>query len=119
LKDREAEISVYRTVVIDMQANGVLYIPVKNDVIDKRLAEFINNSSYKAKLASMFVRENGEGIYQFGTRKVFIRVEQDQIIIRVGGGFLHIEEFLAQYMTVEYEKQERRDPMKKRRESLL
>lgn len=102
-----------------MQTNVAVYIPMKNDAIDKRLAEFINNNPDKARLASMFVRENGESIYHFGSKKLFIKVEQDQIIIRVGGGFLNIEEFLAQYMTVEFEKQERRDPMKKRRESLL
>ena len=41
----------------------------------------------------MFMRES-EGIYKFGSRKVCVRVDQDRINIRVGGGFLSIDEFL-------------------------
>jgi hypothetical protein len=40
-----------------------------------------------------FVRES-EGIYKYGKKRVFMKIEKDQIIIRVGGGYLTIEEFL-------------------------
>jgi hypothetical protein len=46
-----------------METNVAMYIPVKNDAIDKRLAEFINENPDKVRLASMFMRENGEGVY--------------------------------------------------------
>ena len=48
-----------------------------------------------------------EGIYQFGTKKIFVRVDHDKINIRVGGGFLSIDEFLDQYTPVEVSKLER------------
>jgi hypothetical protein len=63
LKDREAEISCFRASISDMETYVAVYIPVKNDLVDKRLAEFINISSEKAKLAVMFRRENDDGIY--------------------------------------------------------
>jgi hypothetical protein len=60
----------------------------------------------------MFMRES-EGIYQFGTKRVYVRVEKDKINIRVGGGYLSIDEFLDQYTPAELEKLERKDPLKK------
>lgn len=101
-----------------MKSQVAVYIPVKNDSIDKRLAEFINSYQERTKLKVMFMRES-EGIYSFGTKKVYVRVEQDQIIIRVGGGFLSIDEFLDQYTPIELEKMERRDPLNKKRGSIL
>ena len=60
----------------------------------------------------MFMRES-EGVYQFGTKRVAIKVEKDNIKIRVGGGYLSIDEFLDQYTPLELEKLERKDPLKR------
>ena len=54
-----------------------------------------------------------EGVYQFRTKRIAIKVEKDNIKIRVGGGYLSIDEFLDQYTTVELEKLERKDPLKR------
>ena len=54
-----------------------------------------------------------EGVYQFGGKRVAVKVEKDNIKIRVGGGFLSIDEFLDQYTPVELEKLERKDPIKR------
>ena len=89
-----------------------MYIPVKADSTDKRLAEFINNYPERSKLKIMFMRES-EGVYQFGTKRVSVKVEKDNIKIRVGGGFLSIDEFLDQYTPVELEKLERKDPLRR------
>jgi len=41
-----------------------------------------------------FVRES-EGVYQFGQKRVYIKVEKgDRILVRVGGGFMNIDEFI-------------------------
>ncbi len=42
-----------------------------------------------------------------------VKVDKDKINIRVGGGFLSIDEFLDQYTPAELEKLERKDPMKR------
>lgn len=42
-----------------------------------------------------------------------MRVEKDKVIIRVGGGYMSIDEFLDLYTPLELEKLERRDPIRK------
>lgn len=59
-----------------------------------------------------------EGVYQFGTKRVAVKVEKDNIKIRVGGGYLSIDEFLDQYTPVELEKLERKDPIKRYNEKV-
>ena len=73
-----------------------LYIPVNDDVVDKKLAEYINNNHDHQKLKIMFMRESS-GVYEFGTKRILVKVERDKILIKVGGGFLSIDEFLEQY----------------------
>lgn len=42
----------------------------------------------------MRLERESEGIYKYGTKRVFIKIEKDIIIIRVGGGYMNIEEFI-------------------------
>jgi hypothetical protein len=119
LKEREAscqehiqEIETLRNYIIDLKSRIAVYIPVKNDSVDKRIAEYINNYPDRQKLKIMFMRES-EGVYQFGSKRVHVKVDKDKINIRVGGGYLSIDEFLDQYTPVELEKLERKDPMKR------
>ena len=112
LRGAEQEIELLKQVVVDLKARVAVYIPVKNDPIDTQLADFINNYPNRSKLRIMFLRES-EGVYQFGTKRVAIRVDKDKINIRVGGGYLAIDEFLDQYTPVELEKLERKDPLTK------
>ena len=60
----------------------------------------------------MFMRES-EGVYEFGSRKVMVKVERGKIQIKVGGGFLSIDEFLDQYTPAELDKLDRADPLKR------
>ena len=69
------------------------YVPVKTDNIDLTLSDYINNYPDKKKLKIMFMRES-EGVYQFGSRRVMVKVERGKIMIKVGGGYLSIDEFL-------------------------
>ena len=89
-----------------------MYIPVKGDPIDKKLAEYINNYPDRQKLKIMFMRES-EGVYQFGTKRVSVKCVKDKIQIIVGGGFLSLDEFLDQYTPAELEKLERKDPLRR------
>eukprot|EP00351_Strombidinopsis_sp_SopsisLIS2011_P002870 CAMPEP_0116881924 /NCGR_PEP_ID=MMETSP0463-20121206/14013_1 /TAXON_ID=181622 /ORGANISM="Strombidinopsis sp, Strain SopsisLIS2011" /LENGTH=67 /DNA_ID=CAMNT_0004534309 /DNA_START=573 /DNA_END=776 /DNA_ORIENTATION=- len=60
----------------------------------------------------MFMRES-EGVYEFGSKRVAVKVDKGKINVRVGGGYLSIDEFLDQYTPAELEKLERRDPLKR------
>ena len=53
------------------------------------------------------------GVYEFGTRRIMVKVERDRILIKVGGGFLSIDEFLDHYTPEELAKIERKDPFKR------
>ena len=112
LKDAEVEIETLKQYIVDLKQRIAVYIPVKDDLVDKKLAEFINNYPERSKLKIMFMRES-DGVYQFGSKRVAVKVEKDNIKIRVGGGYLSIDEFLDQYTPVELEKLERKDPLKR------
>jgi hypothetical protein len=97
---------------MDLKSRIAVYIPVRDDNIDRRLAEYINNYPDRQKLKIMFMRES-EGVYEFGSKRVYVKVEKDKINVRVGGGYLSIDEFLDQYTPTELEKLERKDPLKR------
>jgi hypothetical protein len=65
LRDRELEIDTLKQYVIDLKSRIAVYIPVKNDTIDRKLAEYINNFPDRSRLKIMFMRES-EGVYEFG-----------------------------------------------------
>ena len=87
------EAETLRAYITDLKSRIAVYIPVKGDMVDRRIAEYINNYPDRQKLKIMFMRES-EGVYQFGTKRVGVRVDKDKINIRVGGGYLSIDEFL-------------------------
>ena len=58
----------------------------------------------------MFMRES-EGVYQFGSRRVMVKVDRGKISIKVGGGYLSIDEFLDQYTPTELSSLNRHDPL--------
>jgi hypothetical protein len=54
----------------------------------------LNKFPEKKKMNIMFLRES-EGVYQFGQKRVYVKVEKgNQIFCRVGGGYMHIDEFI-------------------------
>lgn len=75
-------------------SDSLIYFPVRDDVIDRKLAEYINSSPLRIRSRIMHLEREGEGIYKYGTKRVFIKIEKDIIIIRVGGGYMNIEEFI-------------------------
>ena len=112
VRQLETENITLRNYVIDLKARVAVYVPVKGDPVDRKIAEFINNYPDRNRLKIMFMRET-EGVYEFGTKRINVRIEKDRILIRVGGGYLSIDEFIDQNTAVELEKQERRDPLKR------
>jgi len=52
----------------------------------------------------MFLRES-EGVYQFGQKRIYIKIEKgEKILVRVGGGYMGIEEFIRTYTQEEVDK---------------
>jgi len=103
LKQADEEMEQLKKKVTQLQALTALYVPVQGDEVDMALADYLNNIADKSKLQVMFIRLN-PGVYSFGSKKVCIKVDNGKINIRVGGGYLRIEEFLEKYTTIELEK---------------
>lgn len=47
---------------------------------------------------------DGSGFYLFGTKKIYAKDMDGKLVIRVGGGFMIIEEFLKTYADLEMKK---------------
>ena len=112
LRDLELENQTLKNYIIDLKARVAVYVPIKSDPVDVKMAEFINNYPDRSKLKMMFMRDSS-GVYEFGTKRVTVTIERGRIQIRTGGGFLSIDEFLDQFTPIELEKLERRDPLKR------
>ena len=90
-----------------------IYIPKKYDKVDMALALSLNTFTERDKMKIMFLRES-EGVYQFGQKRVYIKIEHgDQPFIRVGGGYMHVREFIDQYTQGELDKIERKNVIKR------
>jgi hypothetical protein len=101
LEERAHEIDALKQLVLELRQRRPIYVPVKDDPVDQAVAEYVN--ARDEPLMVPLIREEKE-IYTFGTKKVFIRLEQGKIIIRVGGGYMQMEEFLEIYTPIELDK---------------
>ena len=52
----------------------------------------------------MPIRRLGNGYYIFGTRKVYAKIMNGKLVIRVGGGYMVIDEFIQTYADIEMNK---------------
>lgn len=57
LKELEAEVETLKGYICDLKSRAVFYIPVKNDPVDIKVAEYINSYPDRQKLKVMFKRE--------------------------------------------------------------
>ena len=55
--------------------NQAIYIAKKNDCIDVALSNFINKFPEREKMNILFLRES-EGVYQFGQKRVYVKIEK-------------------------------------------
>ena len=94
------------------QSKVAIYVPIRDDPVDMQLSEYINNYPQRDKFKIMFLRES-QGVYEFGSKRINIKLEKGRILIRVGGGYMAIDEFIDQYTPAELERLERRDPLRK------
>ena len=93
IRDHESEVETLKAYIVELRTRIAVYIPVKGDTVDKALSEYINNYPDRRKLKIMFLRET-EGVYEFGQKRIAVSVKQDKIQIKVGGGYLSIDEFI-------------------------
>jgi chromosome segregation ATPase len=76
IEDRDNEINILRDLIAELQ-NKTIYYPVKDDPVDEAIADYLNSRS--EPLPVTFIREE-YGLYLFGTKRVFIKLENNRII---------------------------------------
>ena len=78
MHESEEYIINLKKLVLEMREKTGAYIPIRDDSIDKKLADYINSLNDPSRIRVLFLRETN-GVYQFGTKKVYVKVEQDKI----------------------------------------
>ncbi len=69
------------------------------DLVDELLARYINETGTQLPISRL-----QEGWYLFGTRKIYAKVMNGRLVVRVGGGFSNLKEFIEIYQQQEIEK---------------
>ena len=103
MRDNDEEQDQLKKKVGQLQLHVHQYVPVKGDEIDIALAHELNEIDNPDKFNVAFIRLK-PGVYTFGTRKVSIKLINGKVNIRVGGGYLKVDEFLDKYSQIEKEK---------------
>lgn len=75
---------------VEKPAPETKYVARKGDEIDMLLAEALNSYGVDIPMTRL-----GGGFYLFGTRKIFAKIMNGRLVVRVGGGYMIIDEFLA------------------------
>ena len=65
-------------------------MPDIKDKTDKVLASCLNAQEDYESIRNMFKKES-DGVYQFGSKKIYIKVEQDKIKIRCGAFIIYLD----------------------------
>ena len=63
--------------------------PPKGDTIHRMMTNYMRLAGVEVPLKRL-----GGGYYLFGTRKIFAKIMNDKLVVRVGGGYMTIEEFI-------------------------
>ena len=65
MRDMELENTTLKNYIIELKEKVAVYLPVKTDPLDVKIADFVNNYPDRNKLKIMFMRESS-GVYHFG-----------------------------------------------------
>jgi hypothetical protein len=66
------------------------YRAVKGDKVDEMFAEALHRSAY----SDLKVVRLKAGQYMFGTKKIMAKIINNKLVIRVGGGYMAVDEFI-------------------------
>ena len=65
---------------------------IKGDLLDEMIGQYIHQANCPVPIKRL-----GNGYYIFGTRKIYAKILNGKLVIRVGGGYMIIEEFINTY----------------------
>lgn len=107
LKDQDTIISIMNRKIKEKQlarpqradGSGPVYMQPKGDILDDMLNMYVNAAN-----CGVPIRKLGNGFYLFGTKKIWAKSLNGKLVIKVGGGYMVIEEFIATYADSEMAK---------------
>jgi len=103
INEKDFEVENLKQIMSEIKQRVAPYYPVQDDPIDVALSEYLNTREEPIHVG---FKRTQEGEYYFGTKRVFIGLENGSIKVRVGGGYTGIEEFIEVYTPLELERQE-------------
>ena len=81
------------------QAPKPVFALPKGDLLDEMIGQYIHQANCPVPIKKL-----GNGYYIFGTRKIYAKILNGKLVIRVGGGYMVIEEFISTYAEQELAK---------------
>jgi len=97
LEEKWADLKARLNKVVEKVWKG--YKAIKGDAIDELWAYHINKAMLDLPVVRIAV-----GKYLFGTRNITCKIINGKLVVRVGGGYMSADEFIAQYGKVEVAK---------------
>jgi len=79
VKSRVDPVGVFSNYLNNLKTKSFIYSPIEDDIVDIKLAEHLNSLPDSKALTELFSRES-EGIYHFGTKRVFVKIENGKVI---------------------------------------
>jgi hypothetical protein len=70
------------------------------DLVEQNMNEFINMHPDRNLLLQLIVSE-GEGWYQFGTKRLNVKCDNNQLKVRIGGGYCTIDDYVDKNLPFE------------------
>ena len=83
----------------DYDHEGKFVNPNLDDRVDRMFADYMEKLNVPVNLKKIH-----GGQYIFGTKKIMAKIQNDKLIIRIGGGYMMIDEFLSAYTAQELAK---------------
>lgn len=99
IKDLENDLAFLLNKKLPTRPKFQFYVPLKGDEIDEKLAEYINDQGSPVPWKRI-----SEGNYTYGSKKVNVKYMRMHLIVKVGGGSMKVEEFVANYEDIELAK---------------
>ncbi|CDW71306.1 gas2 domain containing protein [Stylonychia lemnae] len=82
-----------------------LYVAIPGDEIDQQVAEYINKAQEQEPIPVKIQRIDN-ALYQFGSKKISIKVIKNSLMVKLGGGYISLEDFIQTYGERELKKQQ-------------
>ena len=108
LADNENKVTDRKKVIQKVENTQVpkkKYKAARGDSVDEMLANVVNIKGCEIPISRL-----GDGHYMFGSKKIFTRIMNNKLVVRVGGGFMSMDEFIATYAESERLKLEHMNP---------